>query len=74
MNQRQAKRLRREAKELSQANKLPWLQYDADFYQKWYTNLMGERSSYRVFTGYMINCGRKLYQELKKEYYQQKSV
>lgn len=67
MNQKRAKKLRREAEALAQASNIPWLNYQADYHTKTYRNIAGETKTLKVFTGYLTDCGRYLYQQLKQE-------
>lgn len=66
MNQKQAKKFRREALKQAVEQGLPYVQYGFKNYRKAFTKLTGEVVPYVVYTAYLEDCQRKLYKQLKK--------
>lgn len=70
MNQKNAKRLRKEALTQAVEQGLPYVQYGFTQYRKVFTKLTGEVVPYVVYTSYLEDSQRKLYKALKKEFKQ----
>lgn len=70
MNAKQSKRLRKEALRQAVEQGLPYIQYGFKQYRKAFTKLTGEIVPYVVYSAYLEDCQRKVYQSLKKEFKQ----
>lgn len=68
MNGKLAKKLRREALSIAVESNLPYVDYDFKQYNKVYTTIDGKLKGYKVYTAFMKDCQRKVYQQLKKEF------
>lgn len=66
MNQKQSKRLRKQARTSGAAEQTT---YTMEVYNKQYFDVLtGKLKSYKVYSRSMDLCVRSVYQELKKEY------
>ena len=68
MNQKNAKRIRKEALKQAVEQGLPYVQYGFTQYRKVFTKLTGEIVPYVVYTCYLEDSQRKLYKQLKKQF------
>ena len=68
MNQKNAKKLRREALKQAVASDLPYTAYGFKQFKKAYTKITGELGVYMVYTCYLEDSQKKLYKQLKKEF------
>ena len=68
MNQKNAKKLRREALKQAVESGLPYTAYGFKQFKKAYTKITGELGVYVVYTAYLEDSQRKLYKQLKKEF------
>ena len=68
MNQKNAKKLRREALKQAVEQGLPYTQYGFKQYRKVTTKLDGTIVPYSVYTAYLEDCQKKLYKQLKREF------
>lgn len=68
MRNKIAKKLRKEAEQIAQANGFPYEEYAVKTYKKVATKLDGSPVVYQVYTAFLINdCQKKIYKQLKKE-------
>ena len=72
MNQKNAKRLRKEALTQAVEQGLPYVQYGFKTYRKAFTKLTGEIGTYQVYTAYLEDCQRKIYKQMKKQFKESK--
>ena len=68
MNQKNAKKLRREALKQAVEQNLPYTYYGFTQYRKVFQSLDGKLHQYVVYTAFLKDCQRKIYQQMKKEY------
>lgn len=68
MRNKVAKKLRKEALIQAVEQGLPYIQYGFKQYRKAFTKLTGEVVPYTVYTCYLEDSQRKVYQSLKKEF------
>lgn len=67
MRNKIAKKLRKEAKQITQANGFPYEEYAVKTYKKIATKLDGSPVVFQVYTAFLTNdCEKKIYKQLKK--------
>lgn len=66
MNAKQAKKLRQEAKQIAQANTLPYEEYEKQYFKRVYQSLDLKWHQYQVYTSRLVNCEKALYRSLKR--------
>ena len=68
MNQKNAKRLRKEALKQAVESGLPYTAYGFKQFKKAYTKITGELGAHMVYTCYLEDSQKKLYKQLKKQF------